>query len=88
MTEYTLKAEGPDAFSVWKGEELVARIAQTMGGKWKIVGDDVYAKSIDELIARLHRRGDEWRPAACPDDERDREDNARRDDARDGYDDE
>ena len=30
----------------------------------------------------------EWKPAACPEDERDRENDARRDDARDGYDDE
>ena len=30
----------------------------------------------------------EWKPAACPEDERDREDDARRNDARDGYDDE
>ena len=45
-----------DHFVVSHNGAFVARLEKTIWGKWKIVGEDTYAKLPDELLHRLMRR--------------------------------
>lgn len=45
---------------VWLRGQLVARIARTLWGKFKVVGDDVYGKTVDELVQRIVRQPEKW----------------------------
>lgn len=53
---YNLDKIDDDTFVVWDGGHVVAKLGRTLWGKFKIVGEDVYAKTPEELVARLEAR--------------------------------
>lgn len=57
MTELLALVRDGDGYQVKDtAGGVVARLALTSWGKWKIIGEDVYAKTPEALVERLWRR--------------------------------